>query len=746
MGYIGGTSLTFGYNQAASYAQQYFGSAAEDVAASTYRLSSGNRLNQASTDIAAMMIGTLLNSDIAVLQTAMGNAAQANSLLGVASGGLQQINSILQQQQSLATQALAGGLSSSQLGYLNQEFQSLSQQIDSIASTTNFNGINLLDGSLYTPVIVSSNTSVNSVDTAGQMTFVDGSTFTANSSGSSTDAVVLSVGGQSVTFHLVDSTDATGSPTDIVLSSATTTSGSAVAAAFYQAVQNTLSSANPAYATQKQILSGLQFNYSAGNDYLTVQSNAGGDIYNSGQSEAISLEYTTTTTNTGMFTVNNTAAVGTAVDLSAGGTVGTNGSLYAGSFPSTNGEYGGTATTIATGQVSNSILAALDTTDSATTGVNAQGISNNSAFTGTISGFTATYEQPGYVDLSLQVGNYTYTAANVATTYSSATTVRLSSVTPGGGYLDLNFNSTTSGGYSISAANQTDANNFAAALNDAFSGVTFYQNREINSYTPMGYVYPTGSSTPSGSLSNTSFNLISSNFDNIQLQNISVSAPQNGNASIQFTINGQVYQSGYNQYGSASPLGTSIANGATIGFVDESNPNNILVFTNNSGGAINISNTAEAQGLQKALQQSFGMNENAGLSVQVGSSPSDTINIQIPGVGTQNIYLNNSGVYQSIDIATTSDASTANTVLSNAINLVSAALASVGSMENQFNYASDTLETSVQNLSAASSNLMDTNVAEESSKLAESSVKLSASISMIAQANKLQQSLLNLLP
>lgn len=116
------------------------------TAASIARLASGNRLAQASDDIAALAIGTALNTQVTTLRTALGNVAQAGSLLQVANGGLDRQVDILQRQKALAEQAASGGIDDSTRAALNQEFQGLSDELNRIAGGTSFNGVALLSG------------------------------------------------------------------------------------------------------------------------------------------------------------------------------------------------------------------------------------------------------------------------------------------------------------------------------------------------------------------------------------------------------------------------------------------------------------------------------------------------------------------------------------------------------------------------------------------------------------------------
>lgn len=143
-------------NIAAYSAQGNIGRASDKAASSIARLSSGNRIVKASDDVAALSIGTSLRTGVTTLKTALLNASQGSSLLQVADGALSQISEILQRQKAIATQAGSGSLGASERGFLNQEFQNLSAEIDRIASTTNFNNVKLLSGGLGTSVTFAS--------------------------------------------------------------------------------------------------------------------------------------------------------------------------------------------------------------------------------------------------------------------------------------------------------------------------------------------------------------------------------------------------------------------------------------------------------------------------------------------------------------------------------------------------------------------------------------------------------------
>lgn len=158
-------------NIAAYSAQSNISNASSKAASSIARLSSGKRIVKASDDVSGLAVGTALGSQVSTLKAALNNASQGSSLLQVADGGLSQITDILQRQASIASQASSGSLTDANRAYLDQEFQALSLQIDQIANTTNFNGVNLLGGGLGNTTILASSAAIAATytpNTAGQ--------------------------------------------------------------------------------------------------------------------------------------------------------------------------------------------------------------------------------------------------------------------------------------------------------------------------------------------------------------------------------------------------------------------------------------------------------------------------------------------------------------------------------------------------------------------------------------------------
>jgi len=112
------------------------------------RLSSGSRINSASDDPAGLAISSKLTSQIRGLDQAAKNANDAISMVQTADGAMIEVTNMLQRMRELTVQAATGTNTSAELTVLNTEFESLEAEIHSISTNTQWNGTNILDGSL----------------------------------------------------------------------------------------------------------------------------------------------------------------------------------------------------------------------------------------------------------------------------------------------------------------------------------------------------------------------------------------------------------------------------------------------------------------------------------------------------------------------------------------------------------------------------------------------------------------------
>jgi flagellin len=110
------------------------------------RLSSGYRINRAGDDAAGLAISEKLRAKTRGLIQAQRNASDGVSLIQVAEGGLNEVQNILVRLRELGVQAASDTIGARERRDLDEEYQSLKEEIDRVANATEFNGTFLLDG------------------------------------------------------------------------------------------------------------------------------------------------------------------------------------------------------------------------------------------------------------------------------------------------------------------------------------------------------------------------------------------------------------------------------------------------------------------------------------------------------------------------------------------------------------------------------------------------------------------------
>tara|TARA_R110001583_G_scaffold26571_4_gene95765 strand:+ start:5296 stop:6984 length:1689 start_codon:yes stop_codon:yes gene_type:complete len=138
------------------------------------RLSSGLRINSAKDDAAGLAISTGMQSQIKGLNQAVRNANDGISMSQTAEGSMDEMTNILQRMRELAVQSANDTNSASNRVSIQKEVDQLYSELDRIAVTTQFNGTNLLDGSLSSTTLqIGANSgetltfSIDGVTTAG---------------------------------------------------------------------------------------------------------------------------------------------------------------------------------------------------------------------------------------------------------------------------------------------------------------------------------------------------------------------------------------------------------------------------------------------------------------------------------------------------------------------------------------------------------------------------------------------------
>ena len=134
------------HNLSAMNSNRMLGITTDSQAKSSEKLASGYRVNRAGDDAAGLSISEKMRSQIRGLNKASSNAQDGVSLIQVAEGALNETHSILQRMNELATQAANDTNTTIDRKAIQNEIDQLTSEVDRIRSTTQFNTMNLLDG------------------------------------------------------------------------------------------------------------------------------------------------------------------------------------------------------------------------------------------------------------------------------------------------------------------------------------------------------------------------------------------------------------------------------------------------------------------------------------------------------------------------------------------------------------------------------------------------------------------------
>jgi flagellin len=117
------------------------------LSAAMEQLSTGKRINSAKDDAAGLAISSRMTSQIRGLDQAVRNGNDGISMLQTAEGALIEVTNMLQRMRELSVQSANDTYAPQDRGYLDQEFQQLKDEIYRVSRATQWNGMNILDGS-----------------------------------------------------------------------------------------------------------------------------------------------------------------------------------------------------------------------------------------------------------------------------------------------------------------------------------------------------------------------------------------------------------------------------------------------------------------------------------------------------------------------------------------------------------------------------------------------------------------------
>ncbi|HQE21724.1 MAG TPA: flagellin, partial [Thermosynergistes sp.] len=134
------------HNIPALFTYNALNSTNEALQKSINKLSTGLRINTAADDAAGLAISEKMRAQIRGLDMAVRNAQDGISMIQTAEGALNETHSIIQRMRELAVQAANDTLTANDRQVIQLEIDQLKEEVDRIASTTQFNKKKLLDG------------------------------------------------------------------------------------------------------------------------------------------------------------------------------------------------------------------------------------------------------------------------------------------------------------------------------------------------------------------------------------------------------------------------------------------------------------------------------------------------------------------------------------------------------------------------------------------------------------------------
>jgi flagellin len=141
-------SMTVRNNVASMQAAGQLGKTQLHLSRTLERISSGYRINRAADDAAGLGVATALETATISQQQGIRNANDGISIIQTAESATNEVTDILQRMRSLAVQSASETLANEERSYISDEFVQLQSEIARIAAVTEFNGVQLNNGSI----------------------------------------------------------------------------------------------------------------------------------------------------------------------------------------------------------------------------------------------------------------------------------------------------------------------------------------------------------------------------------------------------------------------------------------------------------------------------------------------------------------------------------------------------------------------------------------------------------------------
>jgi flagellin len=704
-------------NVKALTAQASLSNVNKTMATAMERLSTGSRINSAKDDAAGMAISLRMTSDIRGFAVAIRNANDGISMAQTAEGGMGQINDMLQRMRELSVQSSNSSSSADNRAASQLEVSQLKQEIDSIASRTNFNGIKLLDGTaskltLQTGVNAG-DTMTMKVDSASTKDIGVGERSSLTSTGFSGTAasVAKNIAAGDLVINGV-TVGASLAASDLLSSGDKSSSSIAKVAAINLVSDQTGVTASVGTTT----VSGGAMSVSALTGTITINgvatssfsttSDAGVSRSNAAAAiNAISAQTGVTATDTGDINkgVVLSAADGRNVTLAYGTITSASSGLgaaaaYTGSFQlaSTSGDPIKVSTTTS-GTLANSGLSA-------------------GTYTANVSGVTSVARAVGASNTA--PSNSTTGVLNAGTLSINDTAID-ASVTASDTASDTTATSSTKAASAIA---------IAAAVNNKSGTTGVTAKADANVIVGTSFVAETATS-----------NL----FVNGVTISMSVANAATSGASVD-RINEFSGQTGVIASDNGRGLTLTAADGRNISLSSTSTTSAGSAVYGIAAGSILTGASSNTAALAATTYAKVSLSSDTSFTIAGGSE--GNANFALLGLKTGTVGGKENGVKVSdIDVSTIGGAQTAITALDAALKSVSLGQAKLGAYQNRLDAVVSNLTVANQNMNASRSRIQDTDYATESTNLAKAQIISQAATAMLAQANQSAQGVLALL-
>ena len=676
-------------NIASLNAQRNLTSSQSSLTTSLQRLSSGLRINSAKDDAAGLAISQRFSAQIGGLTQASRNANDAISLAQTAEGALSGVGDNLQRLRTLAVQSANSTNSDSDRAAIQSEVTSLVSEIGRVAGTTQFNGINLLDGSFKAQsfqVGANANQTIAvSVDaaTTDKLGATQASALTASNNGTALSAGDLTLNGVSVGGSVAASDNA----------SSKNNSASAIAKA----------AAINAVSAQSGVTATVDANEVAGSAQTV------------GASSAATLTVNGVTT--GSITLSGTdgkadrSAVITAINAVSGqtGVVATDGGSSA----------AGIKLTAADGR--NVVVS----TSSASLTAGNTGLAN-------VGGTT-------------QYGKFTLTSANAISVTGNATNLKNGGVVAGS-YSTQTAYATTKAGVALGfAAGDFKINGQAIGASLTTTDTASSKNQDFSAISKAAAINALSDTTGVTATAN------ANNVDG-SAQTVAAATANtltvNGITTGPITLGGtdgaadrSAVITAINAISGQTGV-KAIDGGSSLGGIKLSAADGRNVDVSTSGASLTAANTGLAT--FGTNYGTFTLSSAKSITISAGTTGATASSIGTLDAGTYGAGRSGQSL-ATIDVSTAAGANAAITAIDNAISSVNTSRASLGAIQNRFASTVSTLQSTTENLSAAKSRITDADFASETANLTRGQILQQAGTAILAQANSLPNGVLALL-